>query len=332
MCLNKPDLPFGGMNMIFAGDFAQLPPAIGGERASLYSPNEGMFVTSKKAQETTMGKAIWHQVVTVVILRQNMRQTSQTPEDERLRTVLANMRYKACTGADIKFLNSKISGRSGAPKIEDEAFRNVSIITRLNVHKDEFNCLASKRFAEDHREEIVLFYSDVRLPSSKTDRHGLVEITRPLQDILWAATLCENDKHIPPVLSLCRGMPVMIGVNSATKLCIMKGQECMVYDWRDTVGPNGQRMLTVLFVKLLDPPREVRIPGLPDNIVPILRTSSTISCSLLDDTTLRINRNQVEVLPNFAMTNFSLQGKTHPFNPVDLNNCHSHQSYYTALS
>ena len=35
--LNNPDTPFGGMNMIFAGDFAQLPPAIGGEHALLYS-------------------------------------------------------------------------------------------------------------------------------------------------------------------------------------------------------------------------------------------------------------------------------------------------------
>jgi len=35
--LNNPDTLFGGMNMIFAGNFAQLPPAIGGEHASLYS-------------------------------------------------------------------------------------------------------------------------------------------------------------------------------------------------------------------------------------------------------------------------------------------------------
>ncbi|KDR65414.1 hypothetical protein GALMADRAFT_81911, partial [Galerina marginata CBS 339.88] len=33
---NVHDKPFGGMNMIFAGDFAQLPP-VGGER--LYSDN-----------------------------------------------------------------------------------------------------------------------------------------------------------------------------------------------------------------------------------------------------------------------------------------------------
>ena len=35
--MNNPDEPFGGLNFIFAGDFAQLPPVIGQEHASLYS-------------------------------------------------------------------------------------------------------------------------------------------------------------------------------------------------------------------------------------------------------------------------------------------------------
>jgi hypothetical protein len=45
-----------------------------------------------------------------------------------------------------------------------------------------------------------------------------------------------------------------------------------------------------------------------------------------------ITRSQVEVIPNFAMTDFASQGKTRPYNIVDLNNCRSHQAYYTALS
>ncbi|KAK0442206.1 hypothetical protein EV421DRAFT_1711020, partial [Armillaria borealis] len=182
MCTNRPELPFGGMNIIFAGDFAQLPPAIGSEQASLYA-----------------------------------------------------------------------------------------------------------------------------YPS-------------------------ENDKHISPALALCVGMPVMIHVNSATKLCITKRQEATVHSWHDTIGSRGQRVLSVLFVSLVNLPTKVLIPGLPLNVIPLLRTSCTITCSLPDDMYVRLNRSQVEVLHNFAMMDYSSQGKTRPFNPVDLNNCRSHQSYYTALS
>jgi hypothetical protein len=101
--LNVFDMPFGGMNMIFAGDFAQLPP-VGG--ASLFSDTVGTQLHAglkPAAQEAVIGKALWHQVTTVVILRENMRQKSQTAEDALLRTALVNMRYGKCTPEDIQF-------------------------------------------------------------------------------------------------------------------------------------------------------------------------------------------------------------------------------------
>ena len=98
------------------------------------------------------------------------------------------------------------------------------------------------------------------------------------------------------------------------------------------VGTKGQLMLETLFVKLLNPPRCITLSELPPNVVPLTHTTNNITCKLPDDSKISLSRSQVEVLPNFAMTDFESQGKTHPFNPVDLSNCHSHQAYYTALS
>ena len=90
-----------------------------------------------QGQKAAIGKALWHQVTTVVILRKNMRQRKQTVQDVKLRTALENMRYAACTPEDIKFLKSRIAGRrSDQPKLSDKEFRNVSIITALNAQKD----------------------------------------------------------------------------------------------------------------------------------------------------------------------------------------------------
>jgi hypothetical protein len=99
--MDESTLPFGGLNMLFAGDFSQLPPPVGGENVSLYSRIVGQTGTWKKAQENAMGRALWHQVTTVVILRQNMRQKMQSKDDDKLRQALENMRYKDCTFADI---------------------------------------------------------------------------------------------------------------------------------------------------------------------------------------------------------------------------------------
>lgn len=65
--MNNLDAPFGGLNFIFAGDFAQLPPVISHEHASLYSCSVGMKPTSLRDQEAAIGKALWHQITTVVI-------------------------------------------------------------------------------------------------------------------------------------------------------------------------------------------------------------------------------------------------------------------------
>ena len=54
--LNEMEMPFGGLNMIFAGDFGQLPPVIGQEHASLYSHTVGS-TGSHADQEAAIGKA-----------------------------------------------------------------------------------------------------------------------------------------------------------------------------------------------------------------------------------------------------------------------------------
>src|ERR1700677_434420 len=70
------EAPFGGLNMIFAGDFAQLPPAIGQENASLYSHTVGS-TGRYHDQEAAIGKALWYQIATVVFVQENMRQKTQ---------------------------------------------------------------------------------------------------------------------------------------------------------------------------------------------------------------------------------------------------------------
>jgi len=45
-----------------------------------------------QGQEAAIGKALWHQVTTVVILRKKYDTNDQTAEDAKLRTALENMR------------------------------------------------------------------------------------------------------------------------------------------------------------------------------------------------------------------------------------------------
>ena len=156
-------------------------------------------------------------------------------------------------------------------------------------------------------------------------------MTESLQNVLWNSPP-NSSGHIAGKLSLCIGLPIMIRNNDATELCITKGQEAIVVCWDAATGPYGQLILENLFVKLIDPPKDVTIGDLPLNVIPMSRATSTIDCILPNDSVLRVTRQQALVLPNFSMTDFAAQGKTRKNNVVDLDKCQSHLSYYTCLS
>jgi hypothetical protein len=91
-------------------------------------------------------------------------------------------------------------------------------------------------------------------------------------------------------------------------------------------------MLEVLYVELVKPPTNVHLDGLSPNVVPLTMMCHTIDARLPSDKYMQIKRNQVPVLPNFAMMDYSAQGKTREFNVIDLSNSKNFQAAYTALS
>ena len=336
---DRYDLPFGGFHMIFAGDFAQLPPVIGGISSSLYGPLSGMRSDSNASQEAAIGKALWHQVLTVVILRENMRQRAQTPADCLLQTALTNMRFKKCTSADIEFLQTLIA--SGDRNMDVLPFRNVSVITALNIHKDEINRLGAAKFATDTGQKLISFYSFDQLsePSrSRAQGHVKQQMVRPaalsstLKSILWNRPASNLSNKVPGRLDLCLGMPIMIRTNVATELCITNGQEGTVAGWQADHSPDNRPILDVLYVQLTNAPRPIQLPGLPLDVVPIVNDTVYGNYCLPTGHFVPIQRHQVQVLPNFAMTDYASQGKTREVNVVDLSHCQSHQAVYTCLS
>ena len=61
---------FGNKHMVIAGDFGQLPPP-GAASLSLYSPTMKLYEREKtlEGQKNALGKALWQQFTTVIILR-----------------------------------------------------------------------------------------------------------------------------------------------------------------------------------------------------------------------------------------------------------------------
>lgn len=148
--------------------------------------------------------------------------------------------------------------------------------------------------------------------AKKNPKQKSNDLNPALQKALWSLPHGSTE-HIPGKLSICIGMPVMLCHNEATECCITKGAESTVVRWQASVGSHGK---LTLFVKLTNPPKIVQFNGLPPNVVPITQRSTMKVFKLWNDDVVNVNKNQVLVLPNFAMTDYVAQGRTWPDNVV----------------
>ncbi|KAH9855420.1 hypothetical protein C2E23DRAFT_723963 [Lenzites betulinus] len=275
-----------------------------------------------------------------------MRQRGMSEEDCRFRRALENLRVKSCTNADRALFRSRIIHRSRSLSIHSAG--TTSIITARNSHRDAINDVGSKAFAVRCGRELRTFRSIDSWGverASRSVRRGQLEndssinpvrtsnIIHPtIQTMLWDIPPCMTEQHAG-TLRICIGMPVLLKNNEATELCATNGAEGIVHDWQISCGPHGEERLDVLFVRLTNPPKTIQIQGLPLNVVPIPRTKVRVKCPMpTSERHVNIDREQVMVLPNFAMSDFASQGRTRPQNPCHLKYCRTSQSLYTCLS
>ncbi|KAI0833884.1 hypothetical protein BC628DRAFT_1406785 [Trametes gibbosa] len=283
--------------------FSLLPPP--GRAPSLYSSFVGKWssTSAPSAQKNALGKVLWHQFTTVVILRENMHQRGLT----RIAT--------DCPAG---------------PSLSDPWFRQISIITACNAHRDAINARRTREFAADRGVLLHSFFSYDRWgkavnSDSARQAQRLYEKTID-PEMLWQVPPCMSDHHAG-ILTLCIGMPVLLKFNEATELCATNGAEAEVVKMVAGKTPCGRPCLESLHVRLTSLPQNVQVPGLPMNVIPLGRSKRTVSVTLpASDTVVAIAREQVMILPNFAMTDYACQGRTRPDNVVHLKFCKNHQA------
>ncbi|KAI0705123.1 hypothetical protein C8T65DRAFT_708562 [Cerioporus squamosus] len=208
-------------------------------------------------------------------------------------------------------------------------FRDVSIITAWNANRDAINAERVRDFAKACELPVRSFFSSdlwgknkdgasncqvQHLNDSTVDPvHTTNTICPHIQSILW---------NLPPALT-----------KHSTELCATNGAAMTVVSWDSHCMSCGKYTLDTLYVKLANPPRMTRLPGLSENVIPFTKMKKTVRCTLpADDLVVYVQRKQVTVLPNFAMTDFASQGHTHHSNVCKLEFCKNHQSIYTCLS
>jgi len=219
--------PFGGINIIFVGNFAQLPP-IGDTK--LYSRLEKERVGTTKGQKSVFGRLLWLSITTIIILKELVRQNEQ--EDPQFTQLLSRMRTGSCTDADYKFLAQK-ELRNLPTNFSNSIWAQAPIIVSNNDIKDNLNMEYAKAFAACTKQPLHYYCAN--------DKRGGKDIDdADLRNKLWSYHSGKTEQHIG-MLPLCKGMPVMITQNYDVENGIVNGCIGTLERVNYTINNEGHR-------------------------------------------------------------------------------------------
>jgi len=282
---HRHDDYFGGINIIFMGDFLQLATV------------SHLDVYVDKPSEWEYGHQLWRSINLVVLLTEQMRQSNDPPFAAALRRI----RFHEPTFEDIEMLNSRI----GAPL---ECPTSIPIIVRRHKLRDALN---------NETLQVASQTSDVPITHCLADIKSRTKMSRSeVYNVKGGRSKVKGDG----ILSVIPGAPLMITDNIDIALGLVNGAVVEFYGFADSDGALIRDEIigtppAYMLVKLKhDVGVEIALPGLPPSVVGIEPVSLTYKAGLGKSVTY----SQFPVTLAYAITDYKCQGQTFRWVVVDL--------------
>ena len=325
-------LPFGGLNVIFTGDFGQLAPVMDAE---LYkwrltkNPNL-KNIRSATGVSQLYGVYLWRQVNTVVELTRNQRQA----EDLEYADLLGRVRVGSCRqfsdprteqSSDVEVLYHRLLQHVGQRDPHSlHAFKDAPIIVGTKQLRDSLNARLITFKARAMNAPVAVYHARDRIGGSPVDAQ--------VRKALWKVPSSACDDALGRLPLFC-GMKVMFRENVAFSRKLVNGAvgtvKSIVYDEED-----GVRYASVVYVHV---PGAGRVcADLERDVVPIFPVLKSFKCEFVkpDGSSFErsVSRRQLPLVPAYAYTDYKSQGKSLDYAIVDLDSAMSLQGAYVMLS
>jgi hypothetical protein len=303
----RPNEWFGGVTMIFAGDFYQYPPVVG---TALYTPILMYAGQSNDEIQRRLGRMAWKTVDTVVELSEQQRMK----HDPEYASAVQRLRTRQCHLEDMELFNSRLMKSTARPDGIDMGTAencDAAAIVNTNLLREVLNMEKARSVCSQTGDKLVLCAAR-DIPSSP-DVLSRVELEQILR-INFSSS--KHQGALPGFLPLFVGMPVILRMrNLSTDLKITNGAQGYVRKVFLDDSPQGLTSCSCAIVEFPDSP--VKLEGLPQGYFPITPVTFSFTASLTRERDgkiekLKFSRHQLPIQPGFAVTGHSAQGKTLP--------------------
>ena len=161
---------FGGINVVFCGDFHQFPPVACAVSEALYQPSN-MVTDSLDSQ---LGRAIYEEFSTVVILREQLRVT-----DNVWRDLLTHLRYGRIQECHLTVLRKQLikHPNSSPTDFSSEPWNTASLVTPRHAVRTQWNEAAIRKHCYDTKQRLFICPAEDRINGRQltlAERYGVV--------------------------------------------------------------------------------------------------------------------------------------------------------------
>ena len=348
-----PEVLFGGINIIFLGDYIQYMPVLDKPLYANLERNSANHMLTETDVQYGVGRSLVLQINTVNKFTKQMR-----TEDENYLTLLNHLRLGETTRADSEYLCKRIIGPGKVVQSSKEKpWCDAPILVFRNQLRTEIN----NRVAADRAKEMST-------PLIVVVAHDKVRSKNGVHDVIYERLLHLSDNKaelLPGFLPLVPNMPVFLTDNIACELGLSNGtqgifrelvyddqEDLVTFNMSNTVFPSNTiyvRKPLYALVEINSSQVETSLNGLQPKLIPISLVKKGFSISikqllgpLLEQRSgrkapdmIHVNRTQLPIVPAFAITTPKAQGLTMEKIVVDLRLPHTASqvaSIYVPLS
>lgn len=301
---------FGGIIVIFSGDFCQYPPVCG---TALYRCVRLSSKMNTSELKLRLGRLAWKTLNAVVEFEEQFRMK----EDPEYGAAVGRLRLRQCTEEDVQLFNSRVIKSAEYPGGVDMSLADnttATTIVKENDIRQKINLHKASSVCSRHDSPVL-----VRCAALDYIGNRLVPQTphaRCRSHVLGLRTAKHSaDGALCGVLPLFVGMPVILRVrNIAVDLRIANGSQGFVHQIESGVDEYGFTYAKAALVYFPDSP--VQLTGLPKGVFPIKPISWSFSAMLQLERgkvqSYKVKRYQLPIEPGYSVTGHSAQGKTLP--------------------